>query len=63
VREGDLIDIDIDGGTLSLLVDEQELEKRKEGWRAPDPPISTGYLGRYAKQVTSAATGAVFADR
>jgi dihydroxy-acid dehydratase len=63
VQEGDLIDIDIDGGTLTLLVDEQELERRKEGWVAPEPPISCGYLGRYAKQVTSAATGAVFADR
>jgi dihydroxy-acid dehydratase len=63
VQEGDLIDIDINGGTLTLLVDESELERRKEGWVAPEPPISSGYLGRYAKQVTSAATGAVFADR
>ncbi len=63
VREGDLIDIDIEGGTLTLLVDDAELERRKENWVAPEPPITTGYLGRYAKQVTSAATGAVFADR
>ncbi len=62
VQEGDLIEIDINKGTLSLLVDEKELEKRKEGWVAPTPPITTGYLGRYAKMVTSAATGAVFAD-
>ncbi|MDY0370863.1 MAG: dihydroxy-acid dehydratase [Sphaerochaetaceae bacterium] len=63
VREGDLIEIDIDKGTLNVLVDEQELEQRKVGWKAPEPPITTGYLGRYAKQVTSAATGAVFKDR
>lgn len=63
VREGDLIEIDIDKGTLNVLVDEQELEQRKAGWKAPEPPITTGYLGRYAKQVTSAATGAVFKDR
>jgi dihydroxy-acid dehydratase len=62
VKEGDLIEIDINKGTLTLLVDEKELEKRKEGWVAPTPPITTGYLGRYAKMVTSAATGAVFAD-
>ncbi|MDD4220550.1 MAG: dihydroxy-acid dehydratase, partial [Sphaerochaetaceae bacterium] len=63
VREGDLIEIDIDKGMLNVLVDEQELEQRKVGWKAPEPPITTGYLGRYAKQVTSAATGAVFKDR
>lgn len=63
VQEGDLIEIDIDGGTLTLLVDDDELERRKGLWSAPEPPITTGYLGRYAKQVTSAATGAVFADR
>jgi dihydroxy-acid dehydratase len=63
VKEGDIIEIDIDKGTLTLKVDEQELESRKIGWKAPEPPITTGYLARYAKQVTSAATGAVFADR
>jgi dihydroxy-acid dehydratase len=63
VKEGDIIEIDIDKGLISLLVDEEELKLRKQGWEAPQPPITTGYLGRYAKQVTSAATGAVFADR
>ncbi|MDD3942477.1 MAG: dihydroxy-acid dehydratase, partial [Sphaerochaetaceae bacterium] len=63
VKEGDIIEIDIEHGTLTLKVDDAELAKRKEGWKAPVPPITTGYLGRYAKQVTSAATGAVFADR
>ena len=62
VHEGDLIDIDIDAGTLNLLVDEAEIARRKEGWVPKAPPITTGYLGRYAKQVTSASTGAVFAD-
>jgi dihydroxy-acid dehydratase len=62
VNEGDMIEIDINKGTLTLLVDEKELERRKVGWSAPTPPITTGYLGRYAKMVTSAATGAVFAD-
>jgi dihydroxy-acid dehydratase len=63
VREGDIIEIDIEQGLLSLRVDEKELEERKKGWVAPEPPITTGYLARYAKQVTNAATGAVFADR
>lgn len=62
VREGDLIEIDIDGGEINLLVDEATLAKRREGFKAPEPPIKEGYLGRYARQVTSASTGAVFKE-
>ncbi|NLV85294.1 MAG: dihydroxy-acid dehydratase [Spirochaetales bacterium] len=60
VCEGDLIEIDIEKGTLSLLVDESVLDKRRLEWRPVQPKITTGYLARYAKQVTSAAHGAVF---
>jgi dihydroxy-acid dehydratase len=60
VCEGDLIEIDIEKGTLSLLVDESVLEKRRLEWQPVQPNITTGYLARYAKQVTSAAHGAVF---
>nr|WP_319474431.1 dihydroxy-acid dehydratase [uncultured Sphaerochaeta sp.] len=60
VQEGDTISIDIPKGKLSLLVDEKTLLERKKQWVCKEPPITTGYLARYAKQVTSAATGAVF---
>ncbi len=59
VREGDLISIDIPNCSISLKVEETELEARKENWVCPEPKIKTGYLARYAKQVTSAARGAV----
>ncbi len=62
VREGVLIYIDIDGVEINLLVDEATLAKRREGFKAPEPPIKEGYLGRYARQVTSASTGAVFKE-
>jgi len=62
VEEGDLIEIDINKGILNLLVDEDVIEKRKKGWTKKEAPITTGYLGRYARMVTSASTGAVFAD-
>ena len=62
VHEGDLIEIDINKGTLNLLVEESILTKRKENWVPKEAPIKDGYLGRYAKMVTSASTGAVFAD-
>jgi dihydroxy-acid dehydratase len=60
VENGDKIKIDIPAKSIELLVDEAELTKRKENWVAKEPPIKTGYLGRYAKMVTSAAEGAVF---
>jgi dihydroxy-acid dehydratase len=60
VQEGDMISIDIPRGELSLLVDEKTLLERKKQWVCKEPPITTGYLARYAKQVTSASTGAVF---
>lgn len=62
VQEGDRIRIDIPNGTLDLLVDEEELARRRAQWKAPAPKITKGYLARYAKQVTSANTGAIFHD-
>lgn len=59
VKEGDIISIDINKGTISLDVSEEELAERKQLWKAPEAKIKTGYLARYAKLVTSASTGAV----
>lgn len=59
VKEGDTIKIDIINGELEILVAEEELQKRKGLWRAPDLNIKTGYLARYARLVTSASTGAI----
>jgi dihydroxy-acid dehydratase len=59
VEEGDQIKIDIPGRTLELLVDKSELENRKSRWQAPPAKITQGYLARYARQVGSAAKGAV----
>jgi len=59
VKEGDIISIDIPAGRLELLVDEAELEERKSVFVPNEPRIKTGYLGRYARMVSSANTGAV----
>jgi dihydroxy-acid dehydratase len=60
LREGDLISIDIDNRTLSVKLEAGELECRRAQWKAPAPRINSGYLARYARQVSSAAAGAVF---
>lgn len=59
VQEGDRIEIDIPKGKLNVLVSEEELTVRKQAWKAPEPKITRGYLGRYARLVSSASTGAV----
>ncbi len=59
VEEGDRIAIDIPGKTITLKVPDAEIEKRFSGWKAPAPKIQTGYMARYAQQVSSADKGAV----
>ena len=58
VREGDVIDIDIQAGTLELRVSADELAARRAQWEPPAPKYTTGVLSRYAKLVTSADKGA-----
>jgi dihydroxy-acid dehydratase len=62
IKEGDTISIDIPKRSITLEVAEDELTKRRASWQPPVPKITTGYVARYAKQVTSASTGAVLKD-
>lgn len=58
IADGDRIRVDIASRTIDLLVDEQDLSRRAEGWEPLDPTTTTGVLGKYAKLVRSAAEGA-----
>ena len=59
VEEGDIISIDIPNNKLDVLVSDEELAKRKAAWTPREPKVTTGYLSRYAKMVTSGNRGAV----
>ncbi|MFC7394461.1 dihydroxy-acid dehydratase [Scopulibacillus cellulosilyticus] len=59
IENGDQIFIDLTNRTINILETEEEMEKRKQQWQAPEPKIKKGYLARYAKLVTSANTGGV----
>lgn len=59
VKEGDIITLDIDAYKINLEVSDEELEKRKAEWKAPPPKVSSGYLARYARFVSSADKGAI----
>ncbi len=59
VADGDRILLDVPNRRLDLLVDVDELERRRAGWKPLEPRYTSGVLAKYAKLVGSAATGAV----
>src|SRR5699024_10978003 len=59
VRDGDQIRLDVANKTLDLLVDDEELARRKDGWEPLPPTFTKGVLGKYIKLVRSASDGAV----
>ena len=59
VKDGDIIEIDINANKINVKVSEEELAERRAGWTPNEPKIKTGYLARYAALVTSADKGAI----
>jgi len=62
VQDGDTIAIDLDARTIQLDLSETELQARLEALPPFEPAISSRWLRRYARLVSSASTGAVFLD-
>ena len=59
LRDGDVIEIDADAGTMNVKLSDAELAKRKAGWKARESEYGSGYLWKYAQQVGPAVKGAV----
>jgi len=59
IQDGDIVDLDIPAGTLSVRLTEEELDARRKAWSPRPPRYTTGWLARYAKMATSADTGAI----
>jgi dihydroxy-acid dehydratase len=59
VRDGDPIRLDVTARRLDLLVDEEELAARWDGWQPLEPKYTRGVLAKYVRLVGSAARGAV----
>ena len=57
VEDGDKISIDVIAGTLHLHVTDEEIAKRMEAWRAPEPKVKQGYLRQYCALASSADEG------
>lgn len=59
IEDGDIISIDIEACTLNVKLSDEELAARKAKWQPREPKVTTGYLARYAKMVTSGNRGAI----
>src|SRR5690242_4724510 len=59
LKDGDIIEIDADKGTLDVKLSKAELDKRRAGWKPRKSDCTSGYLWKYAEQVGSAVGGAV----
>ena len=60
VQTGDLIELDVDATRLQLLVDDQQLDRRRSQWQPPAPKFERGYGWLYSQHVTQAHEGCDF---
>ncbi len=58
IEEGDQVTVDIEGGKLTLHVDDAEMERRRAAWQPPAQKHDHGVLAKYARMVSSADKGA-----
>jgi dihydroxy-acid dehydratase len=59
LRDGDIIAIDADAGTISVELSDEELARRKLDWKPRESEFGSGYIWKYAQQVGPAVNGAV----
>ncbi len=60
VRDGDLIELDVDQRSLNLLVSSEELSTRRAEWKPAEGAALRGYQALFAKHVTQAHLGCDF---
>ena len=58
IRDGDMIEIDIPARKINVDLSEEEMTRRREQWRPPEPKVTHGWLAHFAKHATSADKGA-----
>ncbi len=60
VRSGDRITLDVPSRSIDLLVDDDELGRRRAAWRPPEPHFDRGFGALHARHVTQANVGCDF---
>lgn len=59
LRDGDIIEIDVEARELRVGLETEDIEKRLADWSPPSPRYKSGVFAKYARSVSSAAHGAV----
>jgi dihydroxy-acid dehydratase len=59
IRDGDIIELDADSGTLDMRLSDAEIERRRAAWQPRSPAFASGCLWKYAREVGAARDGAV----
>jgi len=59
LRDGDIIELDAEAGTLNVRLSEAELAERRKAWKPRETGTGSGALWKYAQQVGPAVRGAV----
>ncbi|KAI9159041.1 putative dihydroxy-acid dehydratase [Paramyrothecium foliicola] len=59
VRDGDEVTIDAETNRIDVALSDDEMERRRAEWKAPEPKIKRGVLAKYARLVGDASHGAV----
>ncbi|WP_050463099.1 IlvD/Edd family dehydratase [Herbaspirillum autotrophicum] len=58
VQNGDMVELDVEARKLHLHVSDEELERRRANWKAPEPPMKRGWTKLYIDHVQQANLGA-----
>ena len=59
LRDGDVIELDAEAGTLNVKCSTEEFARRRQDWKPREGEFASGYLWKYAQQVGPALNGAV----
>ena len=59
IKDGDIIELDADNGTLNVKLTDAELAERRKAWKPRETSVGSGILWKYAQQVGPAVKGAV----
>ncbi len=60
LRTGDMVKIDIPNRTIDMLVDDAELQRRRDNWQAPAPKFERGFGWMFSKHIKQANDGCDF---
>jgi len=59
VKNGDKISVSISNRSINLDISDEEFNDRRKNWEPVEPNVTSGYLSRYSRLVTSADKGAI----